>query len=62
MNGSCTVPTECESEFVAWASCLESSITAGDTWTCVEPLSIVTCAADDPPCAEQQSAYDSCSL
>jgi Mg-chelatase subunit ChlD len=61
MQGDCMVPSECETEFVAWASCLQSSITAGDAWSCIEGLPVITCGDEEPPCVEQQTAYDACS-
>jgi hypothetical protein len=60
MQGDCMVASGCEAEFVEWASCLESSVATEDPWSCVEPLAVIACSEESPPCVEQQAAYDSC--
>lgn len=55
-GADCMVIEGCEAEFVAWASCLESSIAGDDPWSCAIDASV----CDGDPCGPEQAAYDAC--
>jgi Mg-chelatase subunit ChlD len=58
-ESSCLITAGCESQFVEWASCLESSLDTSDAWACAQAAPQLQCG-ETSPCADEQAAYDAC--